>query len=133
MAVKTGWSCETPTKLYAIAAGRRSSDSRIYPVMVLAAVTVLWLVAMPQWILILWIPLLVLTIYRLFRPLGDKWYVELGSDALVVQFLGRTCLSYRDLVSADRRIPQGLSRLFRRCSSFGANFGEEDLTKTPIL
>ncbi len=110
VAVQTGWSYETPTKRYAIAAGRRSTDSRIYPALILCALAVYWFIALPAWLLIPGIPVLGHGVYRLFRPIGEKWCVELASDSLTIQFLGRNTFAYRDLISADRRIPQGLMR-----------------------
>jgi hypothetical protein len=116
VAVETGWSYHTPTRRYAIGVGRKSTDSRVYPVLLLVLSFVLLLLFFfldSPWVLIIFVPMGLTGVYNLIRPIGDRMYVELDQSQLVIQVLGRTRIAYDNIETATQIIPTGAARSFQ--------------------
>jgi hypothetical protein len=54
-----------------------------------------------------------LGVYNLIGPMGDRWYVELDRDHLVIQVLGRHRIAYDKIETATQIIPTGAARSFQ--------------------
>jgi hypothetical protein len=113
MAVETGWSLESPTRRYALGVGRKSTDSRIYHALRLGLLFVLLFLLYRTWGLIIFMPVGLFGVYNLIRPIGDRWYVELDQNHLVIHVFGRTRIDYNNIESATQIIPTGVSRSFQ--------------------